>query len=73
MAIGASMIKHLRDLSDRETIHDIQENIYMQYFIGYSSFSNEAPFDASLFVDISKRLGVTPINEINGKILQLLR
>ncbi len=71
VAIGALMIKHLRDLSDRETINAIQENIYMQYFIGYSSFSNEAPFDASLFVDIRKRLGITQINEINEKILQL--
>jgi len=71
VAIGALMIKHLGDLSDRETINAIQENIYMQYFIGYSSFSIEAPFDPSLFVDIRKRLGVTQINEINEKILQL--
>ena len=71
VAIGALMIKHLRNLSDRETINAIQENIYMQYFIGYSSFSNEVPFDSSLFVDIRKRLGVTQINEINEKILQL--
>jgi hypothetical protein len=71
VAIGALMIKHLGDLSDRETINTIQENLYMQYFIGYSSFSNEAPFDASLFVDIRKRLGVTQIKEINERILQL--
>ena len=71
VVIGALMIKHLRNLSDRETISAIQENIYMQYFIGYSSFSNEAPFDSSLFVDIRKRLGVTQINEINERILQL--
>ena len=69
--IGSLIIKHLCDFSDRETINAIQENIYMQYFIGYSSFSNEAPFDPSLFVDIRKRLGVTQINEINKKILQL--
>ncbi len=71
VVIGALIIKHLCDFSDRETINAIQENIYMQYFIGYSSFSNETPFDASLFVDIRKRLGVTQINEINKKILQL--
>lgn len=71
VVIGAVIIKHLCDFSDRETINAIQENIYMQYFIGYSSFSNEAPFDASLFVDIRKRLGVTQINEINKRILQL--
>jgi hypothetical protein len=43
----------------------------MQYFIGYSSFSNEEAFDPSLFVDFRKRLGVEQINEINEKILGL--
>ncbi len=71
VVIGSLIIKHMCNFSDRETINAIQENIYMQYFIGYSSFSNEAPFDASLFVDIRKRLGVAQINEINEKILQL--
>lgn len=72
VAIGALIIKHLCNISDRETILQIQENVYMQYFIGYSSFSNEAPFDASLFVDIRKRLTLEHINEINEKILGLL-
>lgn len=69
--IGALIIKHYCNFSDRETIEAIQENIYMQYFIGYSSFSHEAPFDASLFVGIRKRLGVELINEMNEKILQV--
>ena len=69
--LGSLIIKHLDDLSDRATIQAIQENIYMQYFIGYSGFSTAAPFDPSLFVDIRKRLGPKQINEINEKILQL--
>lgn len=72
VAIGALIIKHVCELSDRETILQIQENMYMQYFIGYSSFSHEIPFDASLFVDIRKRLTIEHINEINEKILGLL-
>lgn len=72
VAIGALIIKHLCNISDRETILQIQENMYMQYFIGYSSFSNEAPFDASLFVDIRKRLTLEHINEINEKILGII-
>ena len=72
VAIGALIIKHICDLSDRETILQMQENMYMQYFIGYSSFSNEAPFDASLFVDLRKRLSIEHINEINEKILGLM-
>ena len=71
VAIGALIIKHMCDLSDRETIQQIQENMYMQYFIGYNSFSNEEPFDASLFVELRKRLGLEQINAINEKILEL--
>jgi len=73
VAIGAVIIKHLCNLSDRETILQIQENMYMQYFIGYTSFSHEEPFDPSLFVDIRKRLTLEHINEINEKILGLIK
>jgi len=69
VAIGAMIIKHMCNLDDRETIQQIQENMYMQYFIGYRSFSNEVPFDPSLFVTFRKRLGIDQINEINDKIL----
>jgi IS5 family transposase len=71
VAIGAIIIKHICDLSDRETVQQIQENMYMQYFIGYSSFSDEEPFDASLFVGFRKRLGAEQINLINEKIMGL--
>ena len=71
VALGALIIKHICNLSDRETIQQIQENMYMQYFIGYSGFSDEEPFDPSLFVGIRKRLGVEEINAINESILGL--
>ena len=71
VAIGSMIIKHMCDLSDRETVQQIQENMYMQYFIGYKSFSDEIPFDPSLFVNFRKRLGIEQINEINEKILGL--
>ena len=71
VVIGALVIKHICDLSDEETILQIQENMYMQYFIGYSGFSNDAPFDSSLFVEIRKRLGPEQINTINEKIYEL--
>jgi hypothetical protein len=73
VAIGAMIIKHTCNLSDRETVLQIQENMYMQYFIGYSSFSDEEPFDPSLFVEFRKRLGIEQINTINEKILGLYK
>jgi hypothetical protein len=60
-------------LSDRETIQQIRENVYMQYFLGYSSFSNASPFDASLFVELRYRLGMEQINAINERIIEFVR
>ena len=71
VAIGAMILKHMCNMSDRETVLQIQENMYMQYFIGYSSFSTEEPFDPSLFVEFRKRMGIEQINSINEKILGL--
>jgi transposase, IS5 family len=71
VAIGSMILKHICNLSDRETVLQIQENMYMQYFIGYSSFSDEEPFDPSLFVEFRKRMGIEQINAINEKILGL--
>lgn len=71
VVLGSLMIKHMCNLSDEETILQIQENMYMQYFIGYTSYCNEVPFDSSLFVEIRKRLGKELINEINEKIVEI--
>jgi transposase, IS5 family len=66
--IGAVIIKHFLNLDDRETVAQITENMYLQYFLGYSSYTKKAPFDPSLFVDIRKRLGEEVISEMNERI-----
>ena len=71
VVIGSLIIKHICNLDDREAVDQMSENIYMQYFLGYSSFTNEAPFDASLFVDLRKRLGMDNVNAINERIVAL--
>jgi hypothetical protein len=43
----------------------------MQYFIGYSGFSSEPPFDSSLFVEFRKRLNIGDINRINEEVLNV--
>jgi len=73
LVLGSIIIKHMCNLDDRETVDQISENIYMQYFLGYSSFSDTAPFDPSLFVEFRKRLGLEQINAINQRILQIKR
>ena len=57
LVIGAVIIKHKLCLSDRETVAQIQENPYLQYFVGLPGYQMEEPFAASLFVEIRKRMG----------------
>ena len=57
LAIGAVIIKHKLCLSDRETVAQIQENPYLQYFVGLPGYQMAAPFAPSLLVEIRKRMG----------------
>lgn len=68
---GSVVIQNMCNLDDRETVDLISENIYMQYFLGYSGFTDEKPFDASLFVDFRKRLEIDNVNAINERIVAL--
>ena len=70
MVIGAVIIKHILNIDDREVIDQIRENIYLQYFVGLSSFQTSAPFDASLMVSIRKRLGKDVIDQFNEQVLR---
>lgn len=70
MVIGAVIIKHVLDIDDREVIQQIKENIYLQYFVGLSSFQTTEPFDASLMVSIRKRLGQQIMEEFNNEVLR---
>ncbi len=57
LVIGAVIIKHKLCLSDRETVAQIQENPYLQYFVGLPGYQMEQPFAPSFFVEIRKRMG----------------
>lgn len=71
LVIGSIIIKHICNLDDRETVLQISENMYMQYFLGYSSFCPSPPFDPSLFVEFRKRLGDEVIAQMNERIISL--
>ncbi|OFX78125.1 MAG: hypothetical protein A2X12_06025 [Bacteroidetes bacterium GWE2_29_8] len=69
VVIGAIIIKHIMRLYDRGTISLIQENPYMQYFIGFTSYRATPIFDASLFVTIRKRIGLELFEEMSNVII----
>ena len=72
LVIGAVIIKHKLCLSDQETVDQIMENPYLQYFVGFNSFQTEAPFVPSLFVDIRRRMGDEMFEQFNQSIVNLL-
>jgi hypothetical protein len=43
MALGALIIKEKLGTSDEETVEQIRENPYLQYFLGISEYSDKAP------------------------------
>ena len=65
MALGSLLIKERCGYSDEETVAQIRENPYLQYFIGLPEFQITAPFDPSLMVRFRKRLSAKVLNEVN--------
>jgi hypothetical protein len=72
LAIGAVIIKHKLCLSDRETVAQIQENPYLQYFVGLPGYQMAAPFAPSLLVEIRKRMGQSVFEVFHGAIIDAL-
>lgn len=66
MVLGALIIKEKLGISDRETVEQIKENPYLQYFIGLEFYSNKGAFDASMLVHFRERIGADLINHINS-------
>jgi uncharacterized protein (DUF1919 family) len=46
---------------------------YLQYFLGMSSYSNDAPFDASLMVYFRERIDQDLVNKVNQKMVKNAR
>jgi len=72
LVIGAVIVKHKLNLSDRETVAQIQENPYLQYFVGLSGYQMDAPFAASLFVEIRRRMGPAVFEAFHESIIDAL-
>jgi transposase, IS5 family len=68
VALGALIIKEKKNLTDEETIEEIQENPYLQYFLGFDSYQEDPIFEASLMVYFRKRLGPEILAEVNELI-----
>jgi hypothetical protein len=70
VALGSQIIKEKLEITDEETIEQIKENPYLQYFIGMEGFRTEAPFEESMMTHFRKRLGLELIKRINEMIIE---
>ena len=65
IAFGAIFIKEFCHLTDEGTVQELQENSYMQYFLGLHEFQAERLFDPSMMVHFRKRFPVEEVAKIN--------
>ncbi len=71
VAFGAMIIKETLGLTDEETVEQIRENPYLQYFLGYTEYNTKKPFDPSLMVFFRKRFGLKNLSQINETICKM--
>ncbi len=70
LALGSLLIQQILNISDRETVAQIRENPYLQYFLGLNSYEYKAPFDSSMLVYFRKRIKRELIDQINRQIVK---
>ena len=70
LALGTLIIKEKLGTSDRETIEQIRENPYLQYFLGFSSYQNKVPLDASMLTHFRQRISMTLVSQVNELVVQ---
>ena len=71
IAFGALIIQTKLGLTDEETVEQLSENPYLQYFIGLSEFKLEKPFDSSMMTHFRKRFKSTEVIKIDDLLHQL--
>lgn len=72
MVIGSLIIKHKLDLSDEETVRLIQENPYMQAFLGLGEFTPMTLYSPSMFVEWRKKLGNDAFVEFTNILISIV-
>jgi len=71
IAFGALIIKERLGITDEETVEQILENPYLQYFLGLHEFRETPLFNPSMMVHFRSRFGQQDYHVINAKIINL--
>jgi transposase, IS5 family len=70
VGFGALIIKERLGTTDRETVEQIRENPYLQYFLGFAEYHNETPFHHSMMTHFRKRFNKETLAQINDMIVE---
>ena len=70
IALGSLIIKERLKTSDEETVEQIRENPYLQYFLGQKRYEDKALFHPTMFVNFRKRFPEDTIIRINALIAE---
>lgn len=73
IALGSLIIKERLGTTDRETVEQIRENPYLQYFLGFSEYKDQEPFHHSMMTHFRKRFDKETLAEINEMIVRQAR
>jgi len=68
VALGALIIKERLGTSDEETVEQVRENPYLQYFLGFKEYRDEEPFHPTMFVHFRKRISKEMLGKVNEAI-----
>jgi hypothetical protein len=69
IALGCLIIKQTLNCSDEETVNQVMENPYLQFFIGLKEYTESAPFGASSMVAFRKRFSEDDILKLINEMV----
>jgi len=70
VGFGALIIKERLGITDRETVEQIRENPYLQYFLGFFEFNMKPPFHHSMMTHFRQRFSKEILANINEWIVE---
>lgn len=70
MALAVRIIQKYKKLSDRKLIQELNENPYLQYFMGLTAYTPDVPIKPTVLVDLRKRISAAELMKANEAVIR---
>ena len=70
MALAVRIIQKYKKLSDRKLIQELNENPYLQYFMGLTAYTSDVPIKPTVLVDLRKRISAAELMKANEAVIR---